>query len=232
MVAGGRWTGTAERRAPPVIKNTPTRARTTPAGRPIVSQRGTRPRGGGAAEADSDDRLMRRAARSAFFASMPTILTVIRRVLKGTWRIKNPTHRHGSSGGGASGARRLRRWTAQYGTARGAGFLARRALGRRGGGRGWGRWHRWQGLTRDHQLDILAIQGLALEQRRGQAIERVAALDEHRSGPLVRIAENALHLGIDQLGRALGDLAPLHDLAPEEDLGLPVADGNRADRVA
>src|SRR6266571_3773616 len=55
---------------------------------------------------------------------------------------------------------------------------------------------------------------------------------DDRPRPLVRFGENALELRIHDLGGAVRDLASLDHLAPEEDLGLPIADGDGADDVA
>ncbi len=68
MVAGVRRTGSAALRAPPVITKTPPTTRMAAVGNPIRSQRRTCP--AGPASVASGERLIRRAARSAFFASI------------------------------------------------------------------------------------------------------------------------------------------------------------------
>src|SRR6266576_871067 len=84
----------------------------------------------------------------------------------------------------------------------------------------------------DHQLHLVAIERLTLEQRARQPVERRAMAGDDGARALVRLGEDALELRIHDLGGAIGDLAPLHHLAAEEDLGLAIAHGDRADDVA
>src|SRR5439155_12301599 len=213
MVAGVSRTGTAEPRAPLVANRTAARTTTPATGRPITNQRRAPGATGSAA------RSIRSAERSAFFASMALNPNTYRN--RSIFLALGPAP--GSRAGGLGGR------AAQHRTARGWRLVASRPLGRRGGGCRRRR-DRGQRLAGHDHLDLFAVQRLALEQRGGETVERVAMLEQHRLGALVRVAEDALHLGIDQLRRALGDLTPLDHFTAQEDLRLPVADRNRPDR--
>src|SRR3989442_453459 len=113
--------------------------------------------------------------------------------------------------------------------ARAARSAAGRRLRRRGRGRRDARGQRPAGV---HQLHLVTMERLALEQRARQPVERRAMAGDDGARALVRLGEDALELRIHDLGGAIGDLAPLHHLAAEEDLGLAIAHGDRADDVA
>src|SRR2546430_10127577 len=51
---------------------------------------------------------------------------------------------------------------------------------------------RSQRLAGHDHLDLFAVQRLALEQGGGEAVERIAAIEQHRLGALVGIAQDAL----------------------------------------
>src|SRR5881396_3020611 len=218
IMAGVSRTGTAEPRAPLVATRTAARTTTPATGRPITSQR----RAPGEATTGPAARSIRSAERSAFFASMALNPNTYRN--RSIFVALRPAP--GSGAGGLGGR------AAQHGTTRRRRLLARRPLRRRCGGCGRWRWNRRQRLAGDDHLDLFAVEGLALEQRGGEAVERIAVVEQHRLGALVRVAEDALHFGIDQLRRALGDFPPLDHFAAQEDLRLAVADRDRSDRVA
>src|SRR5213083_2670504 len=185
IMAGVSRTGTAEPRAPLVANRTAARTMTPATGRPIASQR----RAPGEATTGSAARSIRSAERSAFFASMALNPNTYRN--RSIFVALRPAP--GSGAGGLGGR------AAQHGTTRRRRLLARRPL--RGGCGRW-RWNRRQRLAGDDHLDLFAVEGLALEQRGGEAVERIAVFEQHRLGALVRVAEDALHFRIDQLRRA------------------------------
>src|SRR2546427_594914 len=128
-----------------------------------------------------------------------------------------------------SGAGRLRRWIAENAAGR---PLRRLFLLRLStlGARRWSR--RYVGRERpagDHHLDLLALQCLALQQRRGQAIERGTPLANDTRRLAVGAREDVLHFLVHDLCRAIGNLPALHHFAAQEDLLLAVAYGDRAE---
>src|SRR6267142_1709700 len=224
IVAGVRRTGMAERKAPPVTNSMATSTMAPAPPTPIRTQS----RRSVAGAAPSAARLIRRAERSAFLASMP-----LNRNTSG----QGPSVQTRPEGyrpwAPASGASRLGRWIPENTSGRPlrrllflllAAFDARRRS--RGG-------HvRRQRLAGDHHLDLFALQRLALQQRRGQAIERSTPLEHDTRRLGVGAREDVLHFFVHDLGGAIGNLPTLDDFAAEEDLLLAVAHGNRTDHRA
>src|SRR5436190_20634372 len=228
IVAGVRWTGMAERRAPPASNRVVTSTMTPAAPTPSRSQRRQSDAGG----APSAARLIRSAERSAFLASMPLNRNTsgqgpsvqTRPEAYRPWGIWMP-----GPGRPGSGASRLRRRIAENTPGRPLRrllFLLLAAFGARQRSR---RHVRRQRLAGDHHLPLLALQRLALQQRGRETIQRGTPLadDTRRLG--VGAREDVLHFLVHDLGRAIGNLPALYDFAAQEDLLLAVAHGNRTD---
>src|SRR5688500_10118156 len=99
-----------------------------------------------------------------------------------------------------------------------------------GGQRPLGRTWR-QLLSARQREDLFAGECLALEQRTRDTVQQVHVLGEHPLGAIVRLGDDPLHLAVDELRGFLGHLAPMLNLAAEEELLLVVSDENRPDRV-
>ena len=84
----------------------------------------------------------------------------------------------------------------------------------------------------EQQVEVLAVDRLALEQRLRDAVEQVAVLRQDRPRLVVGLVQEALDLVVHHLGGALGHLAALRHLPAEEDLLLPVAHRHHADPLA
>src|SRR2546430_13491192 len=86
---------------------------------------------------------------------------------------------------------------------------------------------RSQRLAGHDHLDLFAVERLALEQGGGEAVERVAAIEQHRLCAPVGLAPDALHPPIEQLRCALPDLPSPGPFAAPEVFRLPGAARNR-----
>src|SRR6266516_371578 len=217
IVAAVRRTGTAERRPPPISATTVTSTTTPAATKPITIQR----RRSLVGDAESSARLIRSAERSAFLASMAlnrnTFSYFGSAVLVGV--VRRTDSRPG----------RLRRRIPEDPP---RGTLRRRLLLLRPfalSPRGRRRRVRRQPLAGHHHLHLLTLQRFALEQCRGQAIERGAPLGQDPLGFTIGVRENIPHFLVHDLGRAVRDFPPLHHFAAQEDLLLAVADRDGAD---
>src|SRR5262249_24214315 len=80
-------------------------------------------------------------------------------------------------------------------------------------------------------VDLLAVQRLALEQGPGQRMELFQVRVEELLRPRRGIHHDALDLGVDDDRRLLAVVLGTGDLATEEDVLLPLAEGERAHLV-
>ena len=79
--------------------------------------------------------------------------------------------------------------------------------------------------------DLAAVDGLRLEQRLGDEVERTAVLRQQLVGPRLLLVEDAGHLVVDHLGGLVAVLAALgHQVLAEEHL-LVAAPGHRPDAL-
>jgi hypothetical protein len=86
-------------------------------------------------------------------------------------------------------------------------------------------------LAAHQEHDVVAGERLALEERDRHLLQQHAVLGERDLGPVVRLGDDALHLGVHELGGLLAHLAAVLQLAAQEELLLVVADQHRADGV-
>ena len=82
-----------------------------------------------------------------------------------------------------------------------------------------------------HAVDLLAAQGLVLEQRLGQRVQVVELLGQDALGLVVAALDQALDLGVDDLGGVFGDVLGARHRVAQEHLFLVVAVGDDAERV-
>src|SRR5690606_41293119 len=88
------------------------------------------------------------------------------------------------------------------------------------------------GLAVEQRQDLLAGQGLVLEERLGHPLQRRLVLGEEPEGALGLLGDHATELGVDLLRRVLAvGLAGL-EVAAEEDLALAAGEVERADGLA
>src|SRR5438093_1959806 len=76
--------------------------------------------------------------------------------------------------------------------------------------------------------DLLAVEGLALEQRARQRVELLDVLLENLLGAGRALHHDALDLGVDDQRGVLAVVLRARDLAPEEDVLLVLAEGQRS----
>src|SRR5262249_55433846 len=105
----------------------------------------------------------------------------------------------------------------------------RRWLLRRGRGRAL---HRGEILALRDELDLPALEDLALQERGGELLEDVAPVEDDLAGLLVALADDPLDLAVDQNCGRLGVVLVLGELAAEEDLLVLLPEGERAHVLA
>src|SRR5713226_330082 len=76
-------------------------------------------------------------------------------------------------------------------------------------------------------VDLLAVQGLALEEGPGKYVELLEIGLEELAGAHRAVGHDALDLGVDEDGRLFAVVLGPRDLAPEEDVLLSFAEGQR-----
>src|SRR5215470_12177002 len=81
-------------------------------------------------------------------------------------------------------------------------------------------------------VDLAPVDDLALEQRLGHLVEHLDVAAEEELRPLVRFEHDAAYLVVDLDGRGLGVLRALREIAPQEDLLLLLAEGDRTELLA
>src|SRR5262249_7140519 len=81
-------------------------------------------------------------------------------------------------------------------------------------------------------VDLAPVDDLALEQRLGHLVQHLDVAAEEELRPLIRFEHDAAHLVVDLHGRGLGVLRALREIAPQEDLLLLLAEGDRAELLA
>ena len=84
----------------------------------------------------------------------------------------------------------------------------------------------------EQHVDVGEVEGLVLEQGLGDLVEPLAALEQDLLGPLVLLVHDAPHLGVDLAGGLLGVGLRGRHVAPQEDLPLLLAEGERPHALA
>src|SRR3989442_15560662 len=75
-----------------------------------------------------------------------------------------------------------------------------------------------EGPGDEDAVDLLAVQGLALEQGPGKYVELLEIGIEELAGARRTVGHDALDLGVDEDGRLFAVILGPRDLAPEEDV--------------
>src|SRR6266849_8481566 len=81
-------------------------------------------------------------------------------------------------------------------------------------------------------VDLAAVDRLALEECLGHLVQHLDVAAQEELGALVGLEQEAAHLGVDRDGGLLGVIDLLREVAAEEDLLFPLAEGHRPELVA
>src|SRR5438477_11540430 len=86
----------------------------------------------------------------------------------------------------------------------------------------------WQ--SREHALEVLALDGLALDELGGEQVEDVTVFREKPHGRFVRVLDQHADFSVDGLGRLLAVVLLLTDLPAQEDHLFLMPKGARPER--